>query len=458
MPITKARIVPVAAAAAVLAISVFAVFWLHRDEASAANPGQLKSEIDGKISALNPPSRTVELPTEKARRVRSAIDEGDYAAADKIFAGVLADSRIESWRFYPFTDFIDGIADIDNPAFETGLDTWVEKDGNDAAALLIRARFYFDVAWEKRGHDYTGDTAAEKLDAFQSYIDKALADCEAALRLDPANPYTLYLRFRILSSLGGSQRMVQAFQEAVARYPGYYPLYTMMLDRLQPKWGGSVPAMYAFVDRYAGGAGETAPLKLLYVDLYRSLLETAMASCDSGHLAGDKLAECVSSAMRKIVTPELESAIPAAMKLYDHSDKYQFGLALGSILSKMLKWAGGQTHAGALLEIAAVAMHSSTQLKPDNPVANSYVIDKLVAESWYSKSFFDNALKKAREALEDVDATTFPSEAEKDFAIAGILEYAGVASGYLGQATDAIAYEEAMISLGDRADYEQYVC
>lgn len=427
-------------------------YWHHADSAALA------STIDGKIAALDLPKRTVELPTETARRVRAAIAHGDYGAAQKIFTDVLAGSRVQSWRFYPFSDFVKGIADFDDPAFATGLDAWVAKDGSDAAAHLIRAQYYLDVAWAKRGHAYSTETAAAKLEAFKAYIDKALVDCEAAVKLAPTDPYAFFLRLDILGGLGASQEMMDAFAEAIGRYPGYYPLYTKMLEVLQPKWGGSVPSMYAFVDRYAGSAGADSPLKLLDVSLYRYLLETAATSCYSGNQDKDKLATCVSSAMQKIVTPELEGAIPAAMKLYDHSDKYQFGLALEAILMKMLGWSGGETYSGAILELAADGLHSNTELKPDKPTTNNYVIDKLVAESWYRKGFYDNALQKAREALKDIDATTFPSEAEKDVAIAGILDQFAAVYDRRKQLADMIAYEEAALSLGDPPLEEQYIC
>lgn len=434
------------------------IFLWRQHGGDGANAAGLESVIDAKIAALNLPQRTTELPTETARHVRGAIKHGDYAAADKIYADVLASSHLESWRFYPFTDFIEGVVDLDDPAFETGLDAWVERNESDAAARLVRARYYADVAWAKRGHAYSDKTAAAGMAAFQTYTDKALADCDAALRLDPANPYAFYLRLSILRGLGVSPRLMSAFQEAIDKYPGYYALYRKMLNSLQPKWGGDVSAMYAFVDRYAAAAGENAPLRLLYVALYQDLLETTYATCDSVRQDADKLQKCMSSTMQSLVTPALEDAIPSALQLYDHADKYQFGIALDDMLSDMLKWGAGEPYAGAILEIAADRMHSNTQLKPDRPVANDYIVDKLAAESWYWKGFYDNALQKTREALADIDATTFPSAAEKDRAIAGILEYAASAYNKLGQLADAIAYDEAALALGDMIGEEQYIC
>jgi len=56
-------------------------------------------------------------------------------------------------------------------------------------------------------------------------------------------------------------------------------LRDLLSRTLQPKWGGSVAAMYSFVDKYAGPAAEDSPLKLLYLSLYRHLLGYASVSC-----------------------------------------------------------------------------------------------------------------------------------------------------------------------------------
>ncbi len=376
---TGARIAVLLVAIVVVAGFAGLNVW-RQNTAGAANAAEMNDAIAGKVAALNLPQRTAELPTEKARRVRNAVKQGDYATAQKTYVDVMAGSHVESWRFYPFTDFIEGIADLEDHAFETGLDTWVAQDASNAAARLIRAQYYFELAWAKRGHDYGNKTAAAKLDAFQAYSGKALADCEAALRLDPANPYAFFLKIRILGGQGATQQMVDAFQQAIDKYPGYFRLYTMMLETLQPKWGGSVQSMYAFVDYYAGGADQTSPLKLLYVSLYRYLLETAATSCYSDDQDSDKLANCVSTAMRSVVTPKLGESIRTALQLYDQTDKYQFGLAVEAILAKMMTWTGGETFTGVILEIAADGLHSNTELKPGKPTANNYIIDKLVAE------------------------------------------------------------------------------
>jgi tetratricopeptide (TPR) repeat protein len=426
-------------------------------EANAAS-SNLTEEINAKLAALNVEPHAVELTSEKAIRVRHAIKQEDYSTADKIVASVLASSRVEHWRFYPFADFINDVVDLNDPAFEALLDAWVTRNKNDAAPLLVRAKYYHDIGWLKRGHNFAQKTPTANLEEFQRWMRPALADVEAAIRLDDSNPYGFLLKLRILRGSGISDRVTSAFDAAIFKYPGYYPLYEAMLSMLQPKWGGDVSAMYAFVERYAGQADENSPLKLLYLTLYRDLLETASTPCGHYWPDNDKMTQCTASGMQAAMTQGLERNVVRALQLYDRTDKYQFSIALQVILSDMLQMSGGEHYAGAVLELAADGMHSDTQLKQEKPGNNNYVIDKTVAESWYVKGFYDNALQKDRQALRDIEAMSFPSEEEKSLAIAGVYQKMGDTYSKLNQHADMIAYEEAAVALGNKTEQEYYIC
>jgi tetratricopeptide (TPR) repeat protein len=442
------------------AVSLTAIVFNSMGRGSVENSAHasLTSTIDEKTVALNAKPRTVELTSEKAMRVRNAIKQGDYPTAGKIVADVVANSRLENWRYYPFGTFITGIPAVNDPQFEANLNAWVAQNNNDAIPLLVRAQYSHDVGWFKRGGKFTGETLAAQLDSFQKHMNEALADADASIQLNDGNPYSFYLRLKILRDLGISDRTMTAFDEAIAKYPTYYPLYDLMLGTLEPKWGGSIPKMYAFVDRYAGQAQEHSPLKLLYLSLYRRLLGTASIACTPHGSDKDKMAQCVASALQNIVTPGFGDQLRVALDLYDHSDNYQFGIAVEGILSDMSETGSTELYSGAILQLAAMSMHSDTQLKEDEPGRNNYVIDKAVAESWYRKGFYDNALKKNLEALKAVEATAFPGEEGKLLAISGI--YENIASTYerLNQYPDMIAYEKAAVAVGGKTGHEHLVC
>jgi hypothetical protein len=421
------------------------------------NPAYAHGAIDAAFAKLDIKPRTIELTQEKAARVRNAIKHGDYATARKITADVLAKSRLQNWRFYPFTDFIDSIPNVNDAALEARLDAWVAQDKTDAIPFLIRAQFYYDMGWAKRGHRVIRDVQASDLASFGDYMEKGLADVEAAIRLNGGNPYGYYLRLRLLRGFGPTLKLKSAFDAAIAKYPAYYPLYVVVLGTLEPKWGGSVEAMYAFVDRYAGSAPQYSPLKLLYLKLYRDLVVSAAFACSPYWPDREKLAQCNTFVGQKMIKSSLEDQVQAALQLYDHSDKYQFGVAVGGILINTLK-SGAAAYSGALLQLAADSMHSDTQLKEDKPDHNNYVIDKAVAESWKLKGFYDNALKKNEEAIKDIKTTAFPSEEEKDLALASIYESMSMIYDRLNQYAAIAAYEKAALMLSGKTDNEHFIC
>jgi tetratricopeptide (TPR) repeat protein len=419
---------------------------------------RLATTINDQTARLVTKLRGAELTSEKSRKVRDAIKHGDYRTAHQLTTEVLAGSVLQNWRYYPFADFIGGIADVNDPAFATQLNSWVAQAADDPIPLMIRAQYYYAVGWFKRGHRFTAETQTADLVSFADHMKKARADIEAATRLNDANPYVYHLQLLILRSVGASDQMRDAFREAVAKFPADYQLYDVMLGALAPKWGGNVQAMYAFVDQYAGRTDRNSPLRLLYLSLYRNLLNSASIDCASRGNNNDAMSECVASTMQKIVRPGLEDQVVAALQVYDHSDNYQFGIAIEPILSDMLRTTGGDAYSGAILELAAGAMHSNTQLKEDNPSHNNYIIDKVVSLSWFRKGFYDNSLKKGQAALKDAKAMQFPNEEERDLALAGIYEYLAGSNDQLRQYRDMIAYEQAAVRLGGKTAYEHLVC
>jgi len=434
------------------------LFFLSRGHFQSSAIAGLTSTLDEETAKLNIAPRTIELTSEKAMRVRNAIAHEDYSTASKITADVLASSHLQNWRFYPFSYFINDVANVNDPAFETRLNAWVAQNKGDAIPLLVRAKYYYDLGWFIRGTKFDQQTQPGHLDSFVSYMEKALVDADASIHLNGGNPYSYYLKDKILSGLGLSDRLRDAFQEAIAKYPAYYGLYDVMLNTLEPKWGGDVAQMYGFVDQYAGHADENSPLKLLYLSLYNDLLDAAAVACTPYGGDKDERAECVASAMQQIVKPNLLNQVTTAFQLYDHSDKYQFGVIVESILSTMLRSAGGDVYSGAILQLAASSMHSDAALTEDNPGHNDYIIDKAVAQSWYMKGFYDNALKKDREAIADAEKAAFQSAEEKDVAIADIYQHAGEIYEKLNQYPDMIAYEKAAVALGNKTEYEYFIC
>ncbi|MGX7873801.1 tetratricopeptide repeat protein [Mesorhizobium sp. ORM6] len=403
-------------------------------------------------------SRKDKLPSELARFVRDAIIDGRYKAASQVGEDVLAKSRIAAWRYYPFTNFIAAVSNDNDARFEASLSQWLSADPKAALPALTRAQYYYDTAWFRRGHNFDEETLPADLSAFHDYLQRARADVESSIELDDANPYSYYLRLIILRGLGDFSGEQCFLEQAIARFPAYYPLYDEGLVMREPRWGGSVKAMRQFTDRYAGEAEPYSPLKVLYINLYRRILVANSIACGVSYSDRSKVPDCVRMLMSQQAGPDLEREVVAALQIYDHADHYEFGLVVKDILLDMLRASGGETYAGAILQLAASAMHSDTQLVEKDPGHNDYVIDAVVAQSWYWKGFYDNAISKNREALADIAKSEFPDDAARDLATSTIYLQMLDPFSYQSRFDDVVAYTRAALDLGNQVDWEHYIC
>jgi AcrR family transcriptional regulator len=204
---------------------------------------------------------------------------------------------------------------------------------------------------------------------FEDFLRRAEDDVRQSIALDPGIPWSYYAWLEISAGRGDSQQLDQAFRASIARFPTYYPLYQIRLNYLAPKWGGSADAMYRFVDQYAGQAPPSSPLKLLYMQLTANLLNAAWVECRN--LKHEALTECIDAYMTRHVTGGLADGVAKALSLYKYSDPIQFSNALWPILGGMVGTQGDSTSINTVLQLAAAAMGSDTQLIHE-PGHNNY--------------------------------------------------------------------------------------
>ncbi len=380
--------------------------------------------------------------------MRTAIVEGDFATASRIVEDVLGASRMQNWRFHPFDGFLADVIGSAPLEFEARLDQWVTKEDGSATPLLLRAQYAYDSAWLVRGRGFASTVSEDRQKQFTDGLQAALEDVNHAIQLSDTNPFAHQLRLRILQSGGSSQSFFAAFNEAVEKYPNYYPLYEVALTALEPRWGGTTNTMKEFVQDFAGSAPRFSPLKLLYLSLYGRLLENAELSCRTYGNNDEERSFCIDQLMRDMDAKRLEAGIAEALDLYDHTDKYQFGLAVKPIISEMLRTPGGGKYSGTMLQRAATSMHSDTQLEPEEPGSNDYIVDELVALSWQLKAFHDNAAAKYHQALQSVEHGVFPHEDEKHLALAHIYQSLSDMAADQQNYADQIAYQQEAVLHG----------
>ncbi|WP_329740493.1 DUF4034 domain-containing protein [Dyella sp. A6] len=398
---------------------------------------------------------------ERAQGVRQAIRAGQYGKAERALHAALAQSRVGRWHFAPFAAFIDYVAAPYDKTFEDRLDAWVEQDPADALPRLVRANYHYNRGWWIRGYRFAGEVGKAHSVAFQQELDLAQQDIDRVIQRAPDNPYARYLALLILKATGDNQVQLRVFRQAIARFPNYYPLYLVRLDSLQPKWGGSVEAMKAFVHRYAGAAPAGSSLKMLNLALYARLMSFAtQLQCDA--TAGIDGRTCFDQAMASIADEALAQSALRAIHTFARRKDVDGVVEIEANLNRMVMTPGGEKFAVRFLQAAADALHSSTELLSGKTTGNNYAVDKVVSLIWYRQGNVANALTWDKRALADLSNTHFADPLQARAAKASIyrdmLSIMNRSRNYAEVAADGEKLARLMGGYGAAPAFERVVC
>jgi hypothetical protein len=407
---------------------------------SSANVASLAALVAEETVKLGVKPHTIVLTTDKAMSAADALRRGDYREAEVVTKDILAQSKLQSFSFHPFSGFINSLSQGADPKFLKGLNTWISHSPQSALPYLVRAKYYTNTAWLIRGPDFGDAVPGQHMRAFEEFLRRAEDDARRSIALDPNIPWSYFLLLEISGGRADSQQLDQVLRDAVERFPDYYELYRIRLHYLQPKWGGSVDAMKQFVNQYAGSAPRSSPLKLLYLQLTANLLNAAWVECRS--LKHEMLTACIGGHMNGYVTGGLADGVVKGLSVYEHTDPIQFSNALWPILGDMVSTQGDSTSINTVLQLAADAMGSDNQLIHE-PGHNNYVLDEITARVWAKLDNPVNVDQKFKEALDDVERMSFPSEDDKDAVLGAIYEDMAWVARNTSQYAKVITYHDA---------------
>jgi tetratricopeptide (TPR) repeat protein len=413
--------------------------------ANIRHAGPIDSQVAEELAQLKIKPKNIELTADRAVAAADALRAGDYKTADSLSREILAKSHLKAFEFAPFNRFMGHLSPGEDPQFLDGLDKWVAADPKSALARLVRANYYYYTAWDIRGPDFANAVTAPHWQGYKEDLKRAEADIHESIALDPGIPWSYFLWLKVAEGQGDPQRMDQVFETGIARFPGYYALYDQRLDFLEPKWGGSARAMHEFVNRYAGKAPASSPLKLLYLELSDDLLSSASIRCRS--LQGDALSKCVGAYMNGNVTPGVTNGVAQAFALYKHTDPIEYSNALWPILGGLQSQEEGSSIINTVLQLAADAMGSDVELIHES-AHNNYVLDDITARVWAHLDNPVNADQKFREALDDVAHAPFVSDEDRYEAMAAVYDEMTWVARQSSQYVRMIAYHDAANAVG----------
>jgi Domain of unknown function (DUF4034) len=174
------------------------------------------------------------------------LQSGDYQAIDHHYSslqlafehGELTDSQLygEFRKLYQ-----------DNPDNSRYFDRWVQAYPSSYAARVAQGAYYYRMAWAARGHDYIQDTSPLRLYLMELYLDKATAILRQSLQLSP-RPYLSSLYLLNIAMMHGARAEARHWLTVgTSLDPNASLIRLRYLVALQPRWGGSLDEMRAYI-------------------------------------------------------------------------------------------------------------------------------------------------------------------------------------------------------------------
>lgn len=131
-------------------------------------------------------------------------------------------------------------------------------------ANLLLAKYYYDLAWFKRGDRFIDKTEDGKVENYKNLLDKSFSSFQLLYNLNKDSYLTNYYLFLLSKEIGSSEtEREKYFSNSDSKVKNFLSLYLAKADALAPKWGGSESSLMSFVEKHAWVNDETSPLPYL---------------------------------------------------------------------------------------------------------------------------------------------------------------------------------------------------
>jgi tetratricopeptide (TPR) repeat protein len=133
-----------------------------------------------------------------------------------------------------------------NPEYEELINEWVETQAESYVPYLVRAYYYYGIAWSWRGHQIKSKTSAERLKKMQEFLQLASADIIQASKITPRLSVSDAHAIRVLMMLEDDEYKKPTLEEALRIDPGSYLVRSSYFWSLKPEWGGAPEELERF--------------------------------------------------------------------------------------------------------------------------------------------------------------------------------------------------------------------
>lgn len=143
------------------------------------------------------------------------------------------------------------------------LDAWKHRSPHSAFAYTASGLSYFEQASKARGSKYADETSTSQFEAMRALTHKARKDLEQAVAIDPRMTPAYATMVDIGSMEGDLAYAEEAGRRGLAVDPANYSIYVALLEKAEPKWGGSLKAMRQIADEAKKHSDENPMLLML---------------------------------------------------------------------------------------------------------------------------------------------------------------------------------------------------
>ena len=186
----------------------------------------------------------------------SALQAGQFSSLETHFASVQANFERGSISENELVDAYSLAYPKDG--MRTGqFDKWVEKYPNSYYSHLARGIYNEKLGEFMRGSEYASKTPPSGLAAMAALQTSAFKDLKISLNLNP-RPYLSILHLLNIANWQGDDKAADDYLAMGNRlFPQNSRIRMRYLIHLEPRWGGSYPAMQSFIERSrTEGAGK----------------------------------------------------------------------------------------------------------------------------------------------------------------------------------------------------------
>lgn len=206
-----------------------------------------------KIDDLKPfvlPESEYDKSVKKAGELREAFWSGNYEELETFLTSV--NTKMAPWDLSSLLLFYLERLKKDPKKINLDIDLvhadrWVASSPKNEFSYTFRAHIYRLKGWEVRGTKFFKETPNENFSGMKHYLRFAIADYYQALALNQKNDYawgSLIALSKASSDLGLD--LYDLFYASKEYLPGSYQIKKRYMNRIQPKWGGSIEEMFFF--------------------------------------------------------------------------------------------------------------------------------------------------------------------------------------------------------------------